>query len=262
MTLRPSLVGPMVLAGAIVVFLLAAPVVVLVARAAGFSTLAAALADPAVRSAFGLTLACATVATGLGALVAVPLGYLLARHEFVGKRWLEGLLDLPVVIPHPVAGIAILLVFSRAAPLGHAATAMGLPVVGTPLGIVICMLFVSLPLLVAGAREGFALVDPRLEAMARTLGVGPLEAAVRITLPLAARAILSGAVLMWARAASEFGAVAIVTYNPKVAPVLVYERFTTYGLPGALPPAALLVLVALVMFVALRGLARPVPGAR
>jgi molybdate/tungstate transport system permease protein len=161
------------------------------------------------------------------------------------------------VIPHPVAGIAILLLYTRGGTVGRLANDLGVPVVGTPIGIVIAMLFVSLPLLVAGAREGFALVDPRLEAVARTLGASPLSAAIRVTLPLAARSILSGAILMWARAVSEFGAIAVVTYNPRVASILVYDRFTTYGLPGALPPALLLVGVTLLVFVALRGLARP-----
>lgn len=258
--MRPStsLVAPAAVAGALVVLFLATPVATLVTRALGLGTLGAALADPAVREALGLTLACASAATAAGTLLGVPLGYLLARRDFAGKRWLEGVLDLPVVIPHPVAGIALLLVWGRAAPLGRLAESAGVPVVGHALGIVVCMVFVGLPFVVSGAREGFALVDPRLEAMARTLGVGPLAAAFHVALPLAGRAILSGAVLMWARAASEFGAIAIVAYHPRVAAVLVYDRFTTYGLAGALPPAALLVVLALLLFVALRVLGRPV----
>lgn len=257
----PSRPGPAALAAALLTVFLALPVLVLLGRTADADTVWTLLADPAVHDAFLLTVRCATVATLVGAVVGVPTGYLLARRDFRGKRWLEGLLDLPVVIPHPVAGIAILLVYGRSAPLGGAAQELGLRVVGTPVGIVVCMLFVSVPFLVAGAREGFALVDPRLEAIARTLGVRPLTAAVRVALPLAARAILSGAVLMWARAVSEFGAIAIVTYNPRVASILVYDRFTTDGLTGALPPAGLLVLLALLLFVTLRGLARP-PGLR
>jgi molybdate/tungstate transport system permease protein len=260
MSPRPSLHGPAALASALVIVFLAAPAVTLVLRALGLGALGSAIADPAVRAAFVLTFVCATSATAIGAVLGVPLGYLLARREFPGKRWVEAVLDLPVVIPHPVAGIALLLVFGRATALGRAATAAGLPVVSAPLGIIVCMLFVSLPFMVNGARDGFIAVDPRLEAVARTLGAGPLATALRISLPLAARAIVSGAVLMWARAVSEFGAIAIVTYNPKVASVLVYERFTTYGLDGALPPAALLLGVALAVFVALRALARPLPA--
>ncbi|HLK10375.1 MAG TPA: ABC transporter permease [Candidatus Binatia bacterium] len=250
---RLVLIGP----AAAVVLLLATPVAGLVARAAGVGGLPAALGDPAVRGAFALTVACATAATLVGALLGVPTGYLLARHDFPAKRWIEGLIELPVVIPHPVAGIAILLVCGRATPLGAVLARRGLAVVGTPLGIVTVMLFVGLPFVVTSAREGFALIDPRLEAMARTLGVGPLGAAVRVALPVAARPIAAGAVLMWARAVSEFGAIAIVSYNPQVASVLVYDRFTSYGLAGALPPAALLVGLALAVLVALRGLARP-----
>jgi molybdate/tungstate transport system permease protein len=248
---------PAALAAALLTAFLALPVLVLLGRTADPDTVWSLVGDHAVRDAFLLTVRCATMATAIGAVVGIPTGYLLARREFRGKGWLEGLLDLPVVIPHPVAGIAILLVYGRASLLGGAAQELGWRVVGTPLGIVVCMLFVSVPFLVAGAREGFALVDPRLEAVARTLGVRPVSAAVRIALPLAGRAILSGMVLMWARAVSEFGAIAIVTYNPQVASVLVYDRFTTAGLTAALPIAGLLVLLALLLFVALRGLARP-----
>ena len=262
MRLGLSMAGLGVVAGVAVAALLAGPVAALLVRGDAWRTVPAAVLDPAVRQAFVLAFACATVATVFGLVIAVPLGYLLARRTFPGKGWLEGLLDLPIVIPHPVAGIAIVLLYGRSAPVGRMATGIGLPVVGAPLGIVVAMLFVSLPFLVSGAREGFNLVDPRLEAVARTLGVGPLAAAVRVTLPLATRAILSGAVLMWARAVSEFGAIAVVTYNPKVASILVYDRFTSYGLSGALPPALLLVVLALLLFALLRGLGRRPAAAR
>jgi molybdate/tungstate transport system permease protein len=259
---RSSLGAVTAASGTLVVLFLATPIATLCARALGLGTLAETLADPEVRAAFALTGGCAAAATVTGLLLGVPLGYLLARRDFTGKRWLEAALDLPVVLPHPVAGIAILLAYGRVTPVGRLATAAGLPVVGTALGIVVCMLFVGLPFLVAAAREGFALVDPRLEAIARTLGVSPLGAAVRVALPLAARPILAGAVLMWGRAVSEFGAIAVVAYHPRVASVLVYDRFTTAGLAGALPVAALLVVAALGVFLVLRALARPLPALR
>jgi molybdate/tungstate transport system permease protein len=114
------------------------------------------------------------------------------------------------------------------------------------------MTFVAAPLFVAAAREAFERVDPRFEGVARTLGDTRLRAIRRVTLPLASRGLLAAGIVMWARAASEFGAIVVLTYNPKVASVLSYDRFTTTGLNGALPVAAVLVLIAIVPLVALR----------
>jgi molybdate/tungstate transport system permease protein len=121
-------------------------------------------------------------------------------------------------------------------------------------GIVMAMLFVSAPLYVSGAREAFARVDPRYEAVARTLGDGWWRVFRRITLPLAGRGILAASVVMWARAVSEFGAIVILTYNPKTVSVLSYDRFTTYGLTEAIPVAAVLAVLALVPLALLRAL--------
>ena len=116
------------------------------------------------------------------------------------------------------------------------------------------MLFVAAPLYVSAARESIARVDRRFEDVARTLGDSPWTAVRRVTLPLAGRGLLAAAVVMWARAVSEFGAIVILTYNPKVASVLSYDRFTAFGLSAALPVAAVLVLLALVPLLVLRSL--------
>lgn len=210
--------------------------------------------DGELRAALTLTAITATVATFLGVTLGTPLAYLLARRRFRGRAMLSALLDLPLVIPHPVAGIALLLVLGRESAVGGALLLAGVRVVGTPVGIVAAMLFVSAPLFVSGAREAFARVDPRYESVARTLGDGAWRVFRRITLPLAGRGLLASAVVMWARAVSEFGAIVILTYNPKVVSVLSYDRFTTFGLGEAIPVAAVLVLLALVPLALLRAL--------
>jgi molybdate/tungstate transport system permease protein len=129
-------------------------------------------------------------------------------------------------------------------------------ITGSIAGIVSAMLFVSAPLYVSAARETFARVDRRYEAVARTLGDPAWRAFRRVTLPLSVRGLTAAAVVMWARAVSEFGAIVIITYNPKVVSVLSYERFTSYGLDEALPVAAVLVLLAVVPLAALRALRR------
>ena len=216
--------------------------------------LAAAFADPAVLRAILLSAAAATWATALGALVGLPLGYLLARHEFPGKAIVEGLIDLPIVIPHPIAGIALLFVFGRRFFVGRAFSLFGIHFAGAVPGIVIAMLFVSAPFLVNAARDGFAAVDPRLEGVARTLGRGPWGVFFGVTMPLARGSLVSGGVMMWARALSEFGAVVVLAYYPMTAPVLIYDRFEGFGLQAAQPVAAAVVIVALAIFAALRWL--------
>ncbi len=214
------------------------------------------LLDPEVRAAISLTLYSSLIATLLAFIGGVPLAYLLARVDFPGKGVVEGIVDLPVVVPHSAAGIALLMVFGRQAPLGQAFGLLGLKFVSAVPGIVIAMLFVSLSFLVNGARDGFEAVDPRLERVARTLGASPWEAFWRVSFPLAWRSILSGAMMMWARGLSEFGAVVILAYHPMVAPVLIYQRFESFGLASAQPVAALMIIICLVAFAALRGIPR------
>lgn len=211
--------------------------------------------DSEVTTAIGLTLLTALIATVVGFLLGVPLAYLLARHNFYGKRLVEGLIDVPIVVPHTAAGIALLFVFGRRFLLGRAFETIGVTFVDSLAGIVIAMLFVSIPFLIDSAKEGFKKVDVRLEKVARTLGASPWQTFIRVSFPLAWRSILAGNIMMWARGISEFGAVIILAYHPMIAPVLVYERFETYGLDYARPVAVLLILVSVLAFIVLRTLA-------
>jgi len=247
--------GAIVVALAASVFLLfiVAPVAGLVASG-GWRGLAGLGADRELRASLVLTAFTATVATVLGVIGGTPVAYLLARRAFRGRALVAAIIDLPLVIPHPVAGIALLLVLGRATPFGAALYAAGLRVTGSITGIVCAMLFVSAPLYVSAAREAFARIDSRYESVARTLGDDAWRAFRRVTLPLAGRGLTAAAIVMWGRAISEFGAIVILTYNPKVASVLSYDRFTSTGLSGAVPAAAVLVLFALLPLVALRAL--------
>lgn len=241
------------LASSLLLLFLAVPIGQLIG-AGGADGVRQLASDGELRSALSLTAITATAATLLGVLGGTPLAYLLARRAFRGRAVLSAVLDLPLLIPHPVAGIALLLLLGRESAVGGTLLAAGLRVVGTPLGIVAAMLFVAAPLFISGAREAFARVDPRFEAVARTLGDPPLRAFLRITLPLSRRGLIASAVVMWARAVSEFGAIVVLTYNPKVASVLSYDRFTSFGLREALPVAAVLAVLALIPLTALRTL--------
>ncbi|MFN2565731.1 MAG: ABC transporter permease subunit [Gemmatimonadaceae bacterium] len=249
------------LGASLLLLFLAAPTVGLVG-AAGAGGLRLLASDAELQGALALTAATATAATLIGIVGGTPIAYLLARRTFRGRALLAALLDLPLLIPHPVAGIALLLVLGRGSPLGQALLEAGIRITGSPVGIVCAMLFVSAPLFVSGARETFTRVDARYEAVARTLGDSPWRAFRRVTLPLAGRGLLAAGVVMWARAVSEFGAIVILTYNPKVASVLSYDRFTSYGLDEALPVAAVLVVLAVVPLALLRALRGEEGGGR
>ena len=212
----------------------------------------ASFGDPQVLGSIELTFGAAAIATALALTTGVPLAYLLARHKFSGKRLLEAIINLPVVIPHTAAGVALLLVFGRRGMLGQWLSPLGITFTDNLAGIVVAMLFVSLPFLVNLSREAFAMVDDELERVAMTDGASPWQVFWHITLPLAWRGVMGGAVMMWARGISEFGAVVILAYNPKIVPVLIYERFEGYGLTAAEPLTLLLILVALVTFILLR----------
>jgi molybdate/tungstate transport system permease protein len=210
------------------------------------------LFDSEVAASILLTLYAALIATAIGFILGVPLAYLLAKTDFHGRRLIEGLIDLPIVVPHSAAGIALLFVFGRNFFMGKAFEAVGIHFLDSLAGIVIAMLFVSVPFLIDSAKEGFKKVDTRLENVARTLGASNWQTFTRISFPLAWRNIVAGNIMMWARGISEFGAVIIIAYHPMIAPVLVYEKFETYGLNYARPIAVLVILICLIVFIALR----------
>ena len=209
-------------------------------------------ANQEVQGSIWLSLWTSMLGTVLCAFFAIPLAFVLARKEFPLKRLVNAIVDVPIIIPHSAAGIAVLGVLHRDSVVGKAAEAIGLRFIGHPAGIMAAMAFVSIPFLINAARDGFSAVPERLERIALTLGASPVRVFFTISVPLAWRSILSGFVLMWGRGMSEFGAVVIIAYNPQTAPVLIYERFTSYGLDYSLPVAALFVGVCLLLFLLFR----------
>lgn len=219
--------------------------------------LAAIAAMPDVRQAISLSLLAALLTALWAGLLGVPLAYVLARSEFRGKEIVTAIVDLPLAVPHTVAGIALLIVLGRQGWIGRPADELlGLRFWGTLAGIVAGMLFVSAPYTVNAAQIGFEAVDPRLEKVARTLGMGPWRVFVHVTLPLAWRSILTGLTLTYARAISEFAAVAILATYPTTAPVEIYQMFLQSGLDEASAMALLLLVVSLVLFILFRHIAR------
>lgn len=242
--------------GALLLLFIAMPIVVTVALERPSSMLAT-LGDPEVRSAIGTSFGAALISTAISCLAGIPLAYLLARTEFKGKSIVQSIIDVPIVIPHTIAGITLLVVFGRAGIFSDQMSALGLHLEDSLLGIVLAMMFVSAPLVVNSAREGFERVDERLENVARTLGASRGDAFLTVAIPLSLSSILTGAIMSWARAVSEFGAVIIIAYFPKAIPTLIYERNLHSGLSESLPLAAMLIVIVVGIFI----MARAVIGA-
>lgn len=212
--------------------------------------------EPEVKESIWLTIWIAIFATTVFSILSIPLAYMLARYDFPFKRLVSGIVDLPVVIPHSAAGIALLGFMARESILGKTSSALGFSFIGTPAGIAMAMAFVSVPFLINYAREGFAAVPIRLEKAALSLGASPSRVFFTISMPLAWKSIVSGLIMMFARGMSEFGAVVIVAYHPMITPVLIFERFGAFGLKYARPVAVIFIGVCLAVFILVRLIAR------
>lgn len=184
-------------------------------------------------------------------ITGLPLAYIIARYNFFGKSFIEALIDIPIMIPHTAAGIALLLVFGRG-EVSEFFASLGIVFESTELGIMIAMMFLSSTFLINGAKEGFKKVDVKLEKVARTLGANHLQVFLRVTIPNAKKDIINGCLMMWGRGLGEFGAVVILVYHPMTAPVLIYDRFTSYGLSYSAPVATLMIILSIAIFLAVR----------
>lgn len=242
----------LVLLGSAVILFIVAPLIHIV-LATSLTDLSEAAIDHEVINSIKLTLMAAFFATIISAIGGIPLAYLLARRKFFGNSFILAVIDLPVIIPHSAAGIALLTMIGRQSLFGRL---FGTSLVGTAAGISVAMAFVSLPFLIGSARQAFAAVPEKLENAARTLGASQWYVFFTISLPLAWRGILSGMILMWARGISEFGAVVIIAYHPMTTPVMVFQRFNDYGLRYARSVAVLLILICVGIFILLRLLNR------
>ena len=234
------------------------PVAVLVVRAIVGGSLARALGAQIVLS--GLALSLTTTAISLVVTVAfgLPLAVVLARRRFRGSGWVEAIIDLPIVLPPAVAGLALLLVLGRRGFLGGALDAMGVELPFTTIAVVFAQTFVSAPFFIRAARTGIASVDRDLEDAARADGASDGQLFRHITIPLAGTARSAGLVMSWARSLGEFGATIMFAGNlegrTQTLPLVVYGEFQGGDLDASIAAAAILVLAALGVLVAVRAL--------
>lgn len=185
-------------------------------------------------------------------VLGTPLAYVLARTHWRVNSLVESLIDIPLMLPHTVAGIMVYLLFMQRGLLGAPLKEIGIVFEDAFPGIVVAMLFVSMPFYVNTVREGFQKVPLHIENVARTLGASRFRAFVLVVLPLSSRHILNGCVVSWGRAISEFAAVTMIAYYPMVVSTLIYYRFTTGGLRESSAIAFLMILASFSVFLVLR----------
>jgi len=234
---------------------LALPVVALLLRAIESGALASALAGRAVLDALVLSLASTAVSLGLVVVLGTPLAFVLARMRFRGQALAEALVDLPIVLPPSVAGLALLFAYGRNGVAGGALELAGLTLPFTTLAVIVAQVFVASPFYIRAARAGFRSVVPEVEEAARVDGASENVVMGRVTMPLAAPALGAGLVLAWARALGEFGATILFAGNiegrTQTLPLLVYSEFQE-GVDSAIAAATILVIAALGVLVAVR----------
>lgn len=217
-----------------------------------YEMLKSTIMDRDVLRSMWLSIYTALSASLIAFIFGTPLAYLLARSDFRGKRLVESIIDLPIVIPHPVVGIAILSIVGKNHWFGQVLADLGIRIMGTPAGIITVLTFVGLPFYINTVKDGFQDISPRLENVSRSLGASMGGTFFRVTFPLAKKSMLTGSLMCTARAISEFGAVVVVAYHPMIAPVMLYERFESYGLKYSQPISVWLILICLSLFLALR----------
>ena len=242
------------LAVALLMLLLGLPLVSLVLRIPP-GDLLARLRDPVIIQALRLSLSTSLAATALVIVLGLPMAYLLATAEFRGKRVLEAFIDLPMVLPPTVAGVALLTAFGRTGLAGGALAALGVSLPFTTLGVVVAQAFVAVPFFIGAARAGFAEVDRKYLDAAATLLAGPAYDFLRVLIPLAAPSLLAGAAMSWARALGEFGATITFAGNmpgvTQTMPLAVYLALQT-DLDAAVALSVLLLIVSLTVLVSIR----------
>jgi molybdate transport system permease protein len=210
---------------------------------------------PTAISALRLSLLTSSLSTLLAISAGMPLAYILARWKFRGKTALELLVDLPIVLPPSVAGLALLIAFGRQGVFGRWLFPLGVSLPFTTFAVVLAQTFVSAPLLVRSAKIGFVEIDPQLEEAAIVEGAGELQLFRFVMLPLAWRSLLAGTILTWTRALGEFGATIMFAGNlegkTQTMPLAIYIGLER-NLGVALVLSVMLVLVAVVLLWVLR----------
>lgn len=255
---RQRFVNPLWPAGtaatALYVAFIGTPLVALAVQAVSEERFLASLASPIVFHAVRLSAITTTSSLTIIVIVGTPLGYLLARKRNPFLRLVDFLIELPIVLPPVVAGVALLMAFGRNGVLGSTLESMGITLPFTTIAVLFAQVFVAAPFYIRAARLGFQAVDTNYEDLSQTLGLSPWHTFWRLSLPLAWPALLGGMVLSWARALSEFGATIMFAGNfmgkTQTLPLAILSAMES-DIPAALAISVLAVAASVLLLIAL-----------
>jgi molybdate transport system permease protein len=241
-------------AAAVLLCFLAFPMVSLLVRLSP-GELWAQLGQPVVLDALRLSLETSVATTVLVVVLGLPVAFLLATRQFRGKRIVQTLVEIPIVLPPTVAGVGLLLAFGRAGLAGGVLRAFGIELPFTTLAVVVAQVFVATPFFISAATAGLAAIERRYTEAAATLGATPGYGFFRVLLPLALPSVLAGAAMSWARALGEFGATITFAGNlpgrTQTMPLAVYTALQS-NLAAAVALSVLLVLLSFAILLGLR----------
>ncbi len=248
-----------IIPGAILLAFFALPLMAIILRSINLDFFDNAFSQQAFK-ALRLSLLTSSITTLIAAVFGTPLAYMLARWKLNHKAWLELILDLPIVLPPSVAGVALLITFGRNGLLGSALNVLGISLPFTTAAVVLAQLFVAAPLFIRSARIGFAHIDQQLEESARVEGANQWQLFSEIMLPLSARALASGAILTWTRALGEFGATILFAGNlegmTQTMPMAIYLGFER-NIGVALALSVVLIFVSVILLMLTKKLEKP-----
>jgi molybdate transport system permease protein len=243
-----------VIALAVVLCFLSFPIVAIFVNSSP-GELISSLGDESSRDALKLSLETTAIALVLILLFGTPAAWLLARHAFPGRDLITTLIELPLVLPPAVAGIALLAAFGPEGILGKAIADAGIELVFATAGVVVALIFVASPFYLRQAQAAFASLDDELVDASRTLGAGELRTLLRVAVPTALPSLASGAALAWGRALGEFGATLIFAGNlegvTQTSPLAIFQGFAR-DFPGALALSAVLVALSAAILIVVR----------
>ncbi len=243
-----------IIASSILLLYLILPLIVILLRAIE-AELWQQFAQPTVAQALRLSLFTSVASTAITVALGTPLAYSLARRKVPIRTAIETLLDLPIVLPPAVAGLALLLTFGRRGLLGPLLDTLGINLPFTTMAVIMAETFVAAPFYIRSAQTGFASVSHQIEESASDLGASNWQVFRRVTLPLAGSALLSGIILSWARALGEFGATILFAGNfigrTQTMPLAIYQALET-DLSASVAIAAILILISFFFLMVLR----------
>jgi molybdate transport system permease protein len=238
-----------IIPSAILLALFALPLAALILRSVNSDFFDNAFSEQAFK-ALRLSLVTSSITTIIAAVFGTPLAYVLARWKFRHKSWLELILDLPIILPPSVAGLALLIAFGRRGLFGSMLSIFEVSLPFTTAAVILAQTFVAAPLYVRSARIGFSEIDKQLEESAHVEGANQWQLFYEVMIPLAGRTLASGAILTWTRALGEFGATILFAGNlegvTQTMPMAIYLGFER-NLGVALALSVVLIFVSVIL---------------